>query len=167
MLTKAIDSPKGSFVEIGVYKGGTAWWLDKIAQIQNRKLYLYDTFTGQPHAIELDKHQIGEFQDTDYETVKALFPEASTIKGIFPESAVEMGKIAFVHMDCDQYQSIKDSVLYLWPHLVEDGIIWFDDSPCLEGAKKAVAELFHMEHIQTEANKHFVVKSHRVKLNAV
>lgn len=160
MLLCAIDTPPGAYVEVGVYKGGTAWWLARLAEDQRRYLYLYDTFEGQPHAVEgLDKHPVGDFGDTDYDAVRNAIPYADVVKGVFPGSAVEMGKIAFVHLDCDQYQSVKEAVLYLWPRMVAGGVIWFDDSPDLAGAKQAVEELFPADRIQTSVvGKHFVRK---------
>lgn len=167
MLLCAIDTPPGAYVEVGVYKGGTAWWLAQLARDQRRYLYLYDTFEGQPHAVEgLDKHPVGDFGDTSYEGVKAAIPYADVVKGVFPGSAMEMGKIAFVHLDCDQYQSVKEAVLYLWPRMVAGGVIWFDDSPDLAGARKAVEELFPADRIDFSiVGKHFVRK-HEVDVAA-
>ena len=39
------DGTEGNFAELGVYKGNTAAILARYATIQNRKLYLFDTFT--------------------------------------------------------------------------------------------------------------------------
>lgn len=145
MLDAASDSPPGAFVEVGVYKGGTAWHLAKLAEIQGRELYLYDTFTGQPWADSDDAHPVGDFSDTSFETVvDALkeFPSSHVIKGVFPASAVLMPKIAFAHLDCDQYRSIKLACEYLLPHMVPGGRFWFDDAPQLKGALRAVRECF-------------------------
>lgn len=124
----ASKAPQGNFVEVGVYQGGTAWHLTNLAKEQNRKIYLYDTFEGIPFSGELDYHKVGDFSDTDYEKVRDALPYATVVKGIFPESAVEMDNIAFVHLDCDQYQSVIDSIAYLKPKLVKGAIIWFDDA---------------------------------------
>src|SRR6516225_9812716 len=45
-------APPGCFVEVGVFRGGTAWYLSQIAQKQQRALYLYDTFKGIPYKDE-------------------------------------------------------------------------------------------------------------------
>ena len=137
LVAKATTAPQGNFVEVGVYKGGTAFHLTNLAQEQNRKIYLYDTFEGIPFSGELDHHKVGDFDDADYETVKDALPYATVVKGIFPESAVEMKDIAFVHLDCDQYQSVIDSIAYLKPKMVKGGIIWFDDAM---GDKKYVGK---------------------------
>lgn len=138
----ASKTPEGCFVEVGVYQGGTAQHISKLAKEQGRNVYLYDTFTGIPYKDEIDVHQIGDFKDTSCEQIKSLIPYANVIQGIFPESAVEMEPIAFVHLDCDQYKSIIDSVNYLAPKMVKGGIMWFDDYGCLAGATKAVHDLF-------------------------
>ena len=44
----ARSAPAGAFVEVGVYRGGSARVLCDIAQEQGRTLYLFDTFAGHP-----------------------------------------------------------------------------------------------------------------------
>lgn len=155
LLSLAAATPPGCFVEVGVYKGGTGWHLDQLAKTQGRQCYLYDTFTGIPYRDEVDFHQVGDFKDTDFEEVVRMMSVSTVVKGIFPESAVEMPPVAFVHLDCDQYRSIIDSCTYLVPKMVDGGVIWFDDSPVLPGAEKAVRELFG-EHVQEMNGKHFI-----------
>lgn len=144
MVECASNTPAGAFVEVGVFQGGTAFHLTKLATQQNRKIYLYDTFEGIPFKNEEkgDFHNIGDFNETSYETVKKALPTATVVKGIFPSSAVSMVPISFAHIDCDQYQSIVDSVNYLMPFMVKGGIFWFDDAPDLTGALNAVNDLF-------------------------
>lgn len=156
MLDCARGTPAGCFVEVGVYKGGTGWFLNQLSLDQHRELYLYDTFTGIPHHDAVDAHHIGDFADTSFEAVRALIPRAITVPGVFPGSAVPMPPIAFVHLDCDQYRSVKEAAEFLLPRMVSKGVVWFDDSPCLEGAHKAARELFG-ERLQLSATgKHFV-----------
>jgi len=141
-LSVAEKTPKGCFVEVGVYKGGAAIKISELAEKQKRKVFLYDTFTGIPYKDAIDQHKIGDFSDTSYEEVKEAIPYAKVIQGIFPQSAVDMGKVAFVHVDCDQYRAIKETVQYLSPLMVKGGVMWFDDYGCLAGATQAVEELF-------------------------
>lgn len=143
MLSYAKTVPDGCFVEVGVYKGGTAWHLWQLCERENRQLFLYDTFTGIPYADEsVDSHKVGDFGDTSAEAVKSAIPKATVVAGVFPSSAVEMPPIAFVHIDADQYQSVKEASEYLFPRMVSGGIIWFDDFDCLPGAAKAVYDVF-------------------------
>jgi hypothetical protein len=146
ILEIANTTPEGCFVEVGVYRGGVACHLSRMAEEQNREVFLYDTFEGIPFKDDIDSHFVGDFNDTDYETVKNSIPYANVIKGIFPDSIVEMPKIAFAHIDVDQYQSYIDCIKYLSPLMVSGGIMWFDDYP-LVGAKKAIHECFKEEQL--------------------
>jgi spore coat protein CotH len=137
----AKETPDGCFVEVGVYKGGTASYLTELAEQQGREVYLYDTFTGMPYKGEFDdRHNVGDFSDTNYDVVREALPYANVIKGIFPQSAVEMPKIAFAHIDVDQYQGYIDCINYLSPLMAVGGVMWFDDY-VLSGAQKAIKEL--------------------------
>src|ERR1700731_3301004 len=129
----AKTTPPGAFVEVGVYQGGTAWHLSKAAQEQSRPCYLYDTFSGIPYKGELDSHPVGDFGNTSAQEVKEAIPYAQVIEGIFPQSALEMGLIAFVHLDGDQEQSYREALAYFHLKMVKGGIIWCDDVGCLNG----------------------------------
>ena len=144
MCELARSSPRGPFVEVGVYKGGSAWHLAKIAREQGRELHLFDTFTGTPIADEDDNHRIGDFGDTALHEVRAAIPDAIFHVGKFPDTlAVDpLFKIAFVHVDCDQYQSVKDCIKYLWPLVAPGGVMLFDDGECTRGCTRAVVEHF-------------------------
>jgi O-methyltransferase len=141
MCRLAAKSPPGCFVEVGVYQGGTAWHLAKVALEQSRELYLYDTFYGIPYRDQDDSHQVGDFGDTSAAEVQAAIPSATVVAGLFPESAYEdMGPIAFVHLDCDQYLSYRNALDYLTVRMPAGGLIWLDDYECLNGATRAVNE---------------------------
>lgn len=142
MIARARTTPPGAFVEVGVYHGGSAWHLSELAIDQGRPLFLYDTFEGIPYQGPLDGHAVGEMKG-DYAEVCAWFPFAHVTKGVFPGSALSyMPKVAFAHLDCDQYQSVKESALYLERLMLPGGVIWFDDSPHLKGARTAVEQLY-------------------------
>ncbi len=155
LITLAAQTPPGAFVEVGVYQGGSAHALYQLAQQQNRALYLYDTFAGIPHQSEVDSHCVGDFADCDQESIQLACPSAVVTVGVFPVSALEMGPIAFVHLDCDQYRSYHESIDYLLPRMISGGVLWFDDSPALEGARLAVTECFGHQ-LKTRVGKHYV-----------
>lgn len=159
MVAKAKTAPPGCFVEVGVYQGGSADHLMRVAKAQERQLFLYDTFTGTPCWSIHDSHDIGDFADANFEMIQDEFPEATVVKGIFPASAVAMPPIAFAHIDCDQYQSVKESAAFLMPLMTHGGIMWFDDSPCLRGADIATKELFGNKRLLSYNGKHFVEMS--------
>jgi len=129
--------PEGNVVEVGVYQGGSAMRLYEVCEQQNRKLYLYDTFTGIPFKSGFDSHNVGDFADTDARKVSALMPKALVMQGVFPFTVVKMDPIAFAHIDADQYNSIKMALYVLGPMMAKGGLMWFDDVGCLEGATKA------------------------------
>lgn len=66
LLELASQAHEGCFVEVGVWKGGTASRLQEL-----RTLYAYDTFEGMPFAEEEDYHKEGDFNDTNYTMVKS------------------------------------------------------------------------------------------------
>lgn len=140
LMDMAGNAPPGCFVEVGVYKGGSAWYLARVAKSQLRPIYLYDTFEGMPHQGEHDTHGVGDFSDTGYEQVCADIPYAIIVKGVFPASMVQMPPIAFAHVDADQYESVKACCEYLGPLMVAGGVMVFDDYRHLDGATRAVDE---------------------------
>lgn len=141
MISIAQKTPEGCFVEVGVYKGGTASHLTELAMKQKRKIYLYDTFEGMPFHDEIDVHRTGDFSDTDYNSVRFSLPYANVIKGIFPQSAIEMPKIAFAHLDVDQYLSYKCAIGYIKNKMANGGVIWIDDYS-MKGCQLAIQEEF-------------------------
>src|SRR5262245_328780 len=101
-------TPLCRFVEVGVYKGGSAWHLAKIAREQGRELHLFDTFSGIPYKDEIDSLDIGRFADTSLEAVRKAIPDAHFYAGVFPDTMpAELTGIAFAHIDCDQYHSVQ------------------------------------------------------------
>jgi O-methyltransferase len=138
-------------VEVGVYKGGTAYHLAEVAMEQGRAIYLYDTFTGIPWKDEIDTHPIGDFGDTSADAVRAAIPYAKVLEGVFPDTLVEMGPIAFVHLDVDQYRSYMDCLRVLVPMMVPGGAMVFDDYGWLDGATVAVNEFFGKERVLLSA----------------
>lgn len=149
LLAAAASTPPGMFIEVGVYKGGTAWHLAKLAQEQHRRIILFDTFTGIPCADPNmgDTHVVGDFSDCSYEAVRDAIPYATVVKGLFPDCVPKVDMIvepdiAFCHLDVDQYQSYIDCCSYLAQYMIKGGIMWFDDADCLAGAGRAVREVF-------------------------
>jgi O-methyltransferase len=138
-------TPDGAIVEIGVYKGGSAAILDRVAREQGRELWLFDTFTGTPfYHIGLDSNPRGSFADTSEEEIRALFPNAHVIAGVFPSSLVgtNLNKVAFVHADADQYRSTKAICEELSWLMVKGGAMLFDDYGMCDGATLAIDQAF-------------------------
>jgi O-methyltransferase len=148
LRTTAQFMPPGDFIEVGVYRGGSAWHLAEVAREQERCLYLCDTFCGIPYQSPEhgDMHKIGDFGDTSLVQVMECIPDAEYIVGVFPESAgsrLEGARFALAHIDADQYRSVSDAIETLVPLMVSGGIMIFDDYHYLPGAKKAIDEHFN------------------------
>jgi len=141
---------RGLHAEVGVYKGGTAKVIAEHAP--NTHLFLFDTFAGMPETGPEDLHSKGDFNDTSLEAVKAYVNRSNVSyhKGLFPIDTcaiISKMKFSFVHLDCDIYSSVKESLDFFWPRMVKGGIIALDDymEPNCPGAMKAVHE-FLDEH---------------------
>jgi O-methyltransferase len=141
-LELAETTPDGVFVEVGVYKGGMAYHLAKLARSRNVALHLFDTFTGIPIADPDDNHRVGDFGDTSAEQVRALIPDAVFHVGVFPGTMpIQFQPVAFVHCDCDQYESVRSVIQVFWPIMVPGGVMVFDDMDT-RGGRKAIKEAF-------------------------
>jgi len=159
--------PDGDVVEVGVYHGGSAEWLYKSCIIQNRTLHLFDTFSGTPFwDEELDHHKPGpEFADEEAPAkIRRIMPLAKIYIGEYPKTHPQgLNNLAFVHCDCDQYQSYRSVIDILWPLVVPGGILLFDDYPYLMGAKKAVEESFDIKDLCKCGTRFYVKKSFDVE----
>jgi hypothetical protein len=147
LVKLASAAPAGAVAEFGVYRGGTAWHLARLAREQNRALWLFDTFSGIPCADPaIDVHKVGDFGDTSLEAVKKAIPDAVFVAGVFPESVKgkELPRFAFVHVDADQYASVRAACEIFAPLMLPGGVMLFDDYgiATTPGATRAVDELF-------------------------
>lgn len=110
LMTMAMNSPQGDFMEIGVWRGGTASILHQIAEKQSRKLYLFDLFES----------------DNCLKSVRKFCPNAAVFKGKFPDSwPGNINNIAFClfdYYDPDGARFLTD----LMPNIfVKGGILLF------------------------------------------
>lgn len=159
MCEIARRTPDGCFVEVGVYKGGSAYHLAKVADDQGRVLHLYDTFDGIPWRRDgIDEHPVGDFADTSVDAVRAAIPTAVIHEGTFPGTLAATGPIAFVHVDCDQYQSVRACITELWARMVPGAVMLFDDYGLLRGATLAVDESFVPERLEQTSGGHAYVR---------
>ncbi len=149
------QTPDGLIVEVGVYKGGSAWALNEVAL--GRKIHLYDTFCGIPEESPGDVIKMGGFHDADLAAVMAALPDAEVHVGIFPATlGDDIQNIAFVHVDCDQQKTCRSAIELLWPRVVPGGIMAFDDYP-FDGIKRAIHDNFIVVHF-TECKIPYVIK---------
>lgn len=162
---------EGSIVECGVWKGGSMMAVCYSLLQTNfteRELYLYDTFEGMSEPTANDKSSKGEDAkqllernpDKDANLVWAYSSLEQVKHNIastnYPSDKVNYvigkvedtipatmpAKIAILRLDTDWYESTKHELHYLYPLLVENGVLIIDDYGHWEGAKKAVDEYF-------------------------
>jgi predicted O-methyltransferase YrrM len=153
LCEKARATPPGCFVEVGVFKGGSAYHLADVAHAQGRELWLYDTFAGMASCDSAKGDTIPKgYHVADYHEVRAaLGAYPHIIQAVFPHTdRLPPAPVAFAHIDCDQYHDIVASCRALEPLMASGGVIWFDDVPVLEGARRAVREMYAPTRIQCD-----------------
>ncbi len=167
----------GSFVECGVWRGGSAMLIAHTLlelNTTNRKIYLYDTFEGMTRPTgydyrmsnnEIRAHdQWGKEQKEDrtkwcYASLPEVrnnmaltkYPENNVVfvKGRVEETipGITPPEIAILRLDTDWYESTRHELIHLFPLLSKNGVLIIDDYGYWAGAKKAVDEYFSEGHI--------------------
>lgn len=162
LLLKKIeeDGIFGDYVELGVYKGGTAKLLHHYSP--NRILHLFDTFKGftkYGSSVELANTgsviKSSQFNDTTIgEVLRYVSPQNNNVKiyqGLFPDSLTEqhsITKYAFVHIDADLYSPIYDALKFFYPRLTPGGVIVIHDYHAWLGAHAAVKEFSKANNVR-------------------
>jgi len=143
-----------SFLEAGVYKGGTSFFIASMLKKMGVKcnFYCVDTYEGHSEGdlkktINDGVHKYGMFQETSYEFVKKYLSEFENVQVIknkiqdVSENIID-DKYFFIHLDMDIYLPTKFGLETFSKQVVNGGIILIDDygfKSC-PGAKKAVDE---------------------------
>jgi len=161
---------KGTFVECGVWRGGSSMVIAKMLSNRNvndRKIYLYDTFEGmsEPTHNDIDLRGasastllkenennktdsvwcLADLSDVQHNLRLTNFPEENLVyvKGkvedTIPETMPE-DNIALLRLDTDWYDSTKHELMFLYPKLALNGVLIIDDYGHWEGCRKAVDE---------------------------
>lgn len=159
----------GDFVECGVWRGGSmiaiALTLQRIGA--QRRLWLYDTFSGMPPPGRDDFDFRGrsaqelmaqENPETSYIWAKSSLDDVKLglretgyaedaiefvvgpVESTLPNRAPE--KIALLRLDTDWFESTYCELVHLWPRLVDGGVLIIDDYGDWAGAKKAADSYF-------------------------
>lgn len=150
-LVKQTNHLKGSVLEVGVYRGGSALVIGR-ASNNIGTVTLADTFAGVVKAGSNDTfYKGGEHSDSSVEHLKNLLSTArianfKVLKGIFPDDFenTELGAAyRFCHIDVDAYRSAQDVFTFVWPRLAVKGVVVFDDYGFLgcEGITRMVDEI--------------------------
>ena len=146
----ADDKAAGEVIEVGVYKGGSSYFLASAitALKMNTSLSAYDTFSGHDGAdiAPSDRHSVGQFSDANVDEVRALlapFPfvrifigRVQDFSGDFPDT------ISLAHLDTDLYEPTLFGLTEFFPRLSVGCSIVVDDygSQSCGGIKAAVDE---------------------------
>jgi hypothetical protein len=150
-MKQVLSRSVGSVAELGVYKGQCSAVLSYFAEKFGRKMYLADTFQGFSHRHFEEQMDIGKenaFKDTSLEDARTVVGEYSGnrwIVGLFPDSITDEMRgdtFAFVSIDCDLYEPIREGLEFFWPRMERGGVIFVHDysSGHWPGATRAVDE---------------------------
>lgn len=160
---------QGSFVECGVWRGGSSMAMALTLQQEKqceRDLYLFDTFEGMTPPTDADKTDDGtlaqELLRRDSTRAGAVWAVAgiddvqqNMLSTSYPQELVHYckgpvettipsqspsGPIALLRLDTDWYESTKHELAHLFPLLCHGGVMIIDDYGHWAGAKRAVDE---------------------------
>jgi len=139
----ACEKLPGDMAEAGVYRGGSAAVM--LAASRLKRLHLFDTFEGLPHAEA--GFSAGEYlgSDKDVRDNLSQWPNRIVLhKGLFPDSAIglEQMRFSFVHLDLDLYDSTAAALEWFWPRISSGGILLSHDYPLIDGVVQAFHEFF-------------------------
>jgi predicted O-methyltransferase YrrM len=118
--------PKGSIVELGVYKGGTIRFIARNVPA-DRLVHGFDTFTGLPARWSGNSTRF-EAGGVPPKVPKNVSLHVGLFEDTLPEWIEEHpDPIALLHVDCDLYESTASAFRYLGPLVREGTIIVFDE----------------------------------------
>jgi O-methyltransferase len=153
----------GSFVECGVWRGGSimaaALTLLRLERA-DRELYLFDTFSGMTPPTDVDRRRIDGAAASDvladlFWTPASKEDVIQNLAGIgYPMSRVHLVEgrvedtiptsapleIALLRLDTDWYESTRHELIHLYPRLASRGVLIIDDYGCWDGSKLAFDE---------------------------
>lgn len=162
----------GSFVECGVYKGGSVMnmALTQLNFSRREHIYLFDTFEGMTPETEHDvNHQgVSARRILRNPSKKCVYGLDDVKKNLgltgYPKEFLHFHKgdvavtlldpknlpekIAILRLDTDWYESTKVELEVLYPKLVPGGVLILDDYGYWKGARKATDEYFAAAGIQ-------------------
>jgi predicted O-methyltransferase YrrM len=170
-LTRAVSEAgvPGDFVEAGVALGGSAILLSLLKPSAAR-LTLYDVFEmipapgpndgpdaharydvirsgvspglgGETYYGYVDGLQAQVRRNLEAFGVDLERDQVALVRGLFEDTLNPSGPIAFAHVDCDWYDSVRACIDRIGPWLSPGGVIVFDDYNSYSGCRRAVDEM--------------------------
>jgi O-methyltransferase len=154
-------SVPGDIAECGVFRGNSlaaaALYLRQTGQ--GRHAFGFDSFRGFDDTIATDlalggadssDKRVGGFGETSLASVAAklrrlgLDRAVTLMPGYFTETLARCraARFSFVHLDCDIYESYRQTLAHFYPRMAPGGIVLFDEyeDPPWPGCKLAVDE---------------------------
>ncbi len=172
----------GAIVECGVWRGGSMMAVARTLLelgIEDRDLYLFDTFEGMPPPTEKDVSYRGtkatellkKSDKTEADSVWCYAPLAGVqqalaqvgynpekihfvpgkVEETLPHQAPET--IALLRLDTDWYESTRHELIHLFPRLSPNGVLIIDDYGYWQGARQAVDEYLQQNQIKLLLNR--------------
>jgi hypothetical protein len=160
----------GDFVECGVWRGGNsiAAKLTFENYGSDKKVWLFDTFTGMTEPSEVDtsrfvkKSSLERFRETQKDQHNEwCFASIEDVRANFEQAGADLSRVQFVagdvtktladeqnlpdrlcvlRLDTDWYDSTRAELEILYPRLSTGGSLLIDDFGHWDGARRAVEE---------------------------
>lgn len=155
----------GALVECGAWRGGASFLMAqilKLAAVQDRKVWLFDSFEGIQPPQEIDGPAAQAWANNKkgpmyFDNLRAPLEEVRAAAGdlevieytefvpgwfdkTLPANRDRIGPIAILRIDADWYASVKCCLEQLYDQVVEGGFIVFDDYYTWDGCAAAVHE---------------------------
>jgi hypothetical protein len=158
----------GDFIEAGIWRGGAIILMRALlnaCSIPDRRIFAADSFAGIPKNARALNDPVDAWRDrwvAGLEEVKGniarfglLDDRIKFIPGFFADSlpALAGERFALMRLDSDSYDSVEESLVYLYPLLSKGGIIIIDDWH-LVGCKAAVMNYRERHGVTEEIKVH-------------
>jgi hypothetical protein len=161
MAAKLLEIPpsvEGVVVECGCWLGGTTTNLSLLCELVGRDLIVYDSFEGLPAPVPGDNMKPavkGSFRG-DLEVVRDNVARFGAVdrcefrKGWFKDTVPHHTEpIVLCLIDVDLKSSMHDCVVSLWPHLTDEGYMFFDEFVHLHNCALFFSERFWRDYLDT------------------
>lgn len=146
----------GDVVECGVYRGGSAATMARVAthSALHRTVWLFDSFQGMPPVTQVDgpgaQDWVGALVYDARKVAKLLkrtgadMSRVRIVEGFFADTfpTVNTPQIALLNVDSDWYESVKICFERFYDAVVPGGFVSIDDYGTWPGCRLAVDEFF-------------------------
>lgn len=132
----------GDYIEAGIWRGGVIVFLRALLKahgIPNRKVFGADSFAGIPRNALFRHDPVDNWADRwvaslgevtmNIARMGFLDDQTVLVPGYFADSlpALETECFSLIRLDCDAFDSVAESLNYLYPRLSQGGIVIIDD----------------------------------------